>query len=215
MKVGNFMRFKTLATIILSSTILIACNSENTSETDIENNSNIDTVEVIKNPSVALPVNIFVNSDYDKFASADITFTRTINAVSISDFTQDEVATFKKKYGSVFDNYNLDISKYKKLKIELSHNFEGDEKYEGLESFILDKDTNFVAGEYDLTANEIVNEQLNYLSIDYKVGANFDTTQEIEIAIPNEFISEHLQLKTIQQLDDQAKEIYINLVEEK
>ena len=47
------------------------------------------------------------------------------------------------------------------------------------------------------------------------MGGTYEPTSEIEIAIPNEFITEHLQLKTIQQLDDEYKTIYIDLVKEK
>ena len=97
----------------------------------------------------------------------------------------------------------------------MSHQFTANKEYNTRENFTLDKNTTFVAGDYELTANEIVNKQLNFLSIDYKVGGTYEPTQEIEIAIPNEFITEHLQLKTIQQLDDEYKTIYIDLVQGK
>lgn len=112
-------------------------------------------------------------------------------------------------------NLNLDLSKFKKLTIQLSHQFDAKEKYEKRESFVLDEDTVFVAGDYELTANEVVNNQLQFLSTDYKVGGSYEPTNEIEIAIPKEFISEHLQLKTTQKLDDEYKTIFIDLVQEK
>lgn len=210
------MRVKTVTSILLSSVILFGCSSGNTTENTTENIIKVDTAEVKKNPSVELPVPIFVNSDYDKFIGTKVTFTRSIDSVSISDFGEDEEISFKKIYGNLFDSYNLDLSKkFKKLKLQMSHQFIADRDYEKRENFILDGNTIFVAGDYELTANEIVNMQLDFLSTDYKVGGNYEPTSEIEIAIPNEFITEHLQLKTIQQLDDEYKTIYIDLVLEK
>jgi len=121
-----------------------------------------------------------------------------------------------KSYGSTFDNYTLNLSEnFKKLTMKMSHQFTANQEYQKRESFILDGKTVFTAGDYELTGNEVVNKQLNFLSTDYKVGGTYEPTSEIEIAIPNEFITEHLQLKTIQQLDDEYKTIYIDLVKEK
>lgn len=210
------MKLKTVASILLSSVVIFGCSSENTNQNTTENITEVDTVEVEKKPSVELPVNIFVNSDYDKFTGTKITFTRSIDSISISDFAEDEEISFMKSYGSTFDNYNLNLSEnFKKMKMKMSHQFTANEEYKKRESFTLDKNTIFIAGDYELTGNEIVNKQLNFLSTDYKVGGTYEPTSEIEIAIPNEFITEHLQLKTIQQLDDEYKTIYIDLVKEK
>lgn len=210
------MKFKTITTILLTSVFLFACDDETTNNSETENDSNNSAIEIVKNPSVSLPVDIFVNSDYDKFAGEKIVFTRSISSVSLTDFAEDEELSFKKKYGNTFDNYNLDLTnKYKKLKIQMSHDFNANKDYEKRESFIFDKNTIFVAGDYELTANEVVNKQLQFLSTDYKVGGTYETSSEIEIAIPNEFISEHLQLKTTQQLDDEYNTIFIDLVNEK
>jgi len=210
------MKLKTVASILLSSVVIFGCSSENTNQNTTENITEVDTVEVEKKPSVELPVTIFLDTDSAKSIGKEQSFNRSINSVSISDFAEGEEISFKKKYGNTFDNYNLNLTEqFKKLKIEMSHQFTGDENYNRLKSFILDKNTIFVTGDYELTANEIVNMQLNFLSIDYKVGSSFEPTSEIEIAIPNEFITEHLQLKTIQQLDDEYKTIYIDLVQEK
>lgn len=208
------MRFKTITTILLSSVILFACDNDSTNKNDTNDSNN--SVEIVKNPSVKLPVDIFVKSNHDKFTGEEIVFTRSISKVSITDFGEDEEISFKKKYGNTFNNYNLDLTnKYKKLKIEMLHNFDSKENYKGRESFVLDKNTIFVAGDYELTANEVVNKQLQFLSTDYKVGGTYELSNEIEIAIPNEFVTEHLQLKTTQQLDDNFKTIFIDLVNEK
>ena len=214
MKEGHIMRLKLLATCMLSSFLLFGCNDAVNNEGYDYSNSHNETA-IVKHEAVLLPVAIFVNSDYDKFAGTTITFTRSINNVNIHDFDESEKASFTKKYGSVFDGYNIDFSKYKKLTISASHQFEGKDNYEGFESFILDGSTVFVTGDYELIANEIVNKQLHYLSTDYKVGSSFEQAHMIEIAIPNEFVNDNLQLKTIQQLDEQINEIYINLVDDK
>lgn len=210
------MKFKTITTILLTSVFLFACDDETTSNNITENDSDSSAVEIEKNPSVSLPVDIFVNSDYDKFAGEKIIFTRSITSVSITDFAEDEEISFKKKYGNTFSDYNLDlVNNYKKLKIKMSHDFNASKDYEKRESFMFDKNTTFVAGDYELIANEVVNKQLQFLSTDYKVGGSYETSSEIEIAIPNEFISDHLQLKTTQQLDDEYKTIFIDLVNKK
>ena len=210
------MRVKTVVSILLSSVVIFGCSSENTNQNTTENITEVDTVEVEKKPSVELPVNIFVNSDYDKFTGTKITFTRSIDSISISDFAEDEAISFMKSYGSTFDNYNLNLNEdFKKLTMKMSHQFTANQEYKKRESFIIDEKTVFTAGDYELTGNEVVNKQLSFLSTDYKVGGTYEPTSEIEIAIPNEFITEHLQLKTIQQLDDEYKIIYIDLVKEK
>lgn len=208
------MKSKTVAICLLSTSILIACgNNEEPTNTSVETEQN-ETQEVVKNESVKLPVTIFENSDYDKNKVDQINFKRIIESAEITDFTEnDDELAFKNRYGNVFESYNLDLIKnYRKLTIKLSHNFEGTENYEKTETFILDKNTNFVAGDYDLIANDIVNAQLDFLSTDFRLDSTYDLTNEIVIAVPNEFISEHLQLKTVQDSDGVMKTIYIDLV---
>lgn len=86
MKEVRNMKFKTITTILLTSVFLFACDDETTSNNITENDSDSSAVEIEKNPSVSLPVDIFVNSDYDKFAGEKIIFTRSITSVSITDF---------------------------------------------------------------------------------------------------------------------------------
>ena len=117
---GKILKVKTVVPILLSSVVIFGCSSENTNENTTENVTEVDTVEVKKNPSVELPVNIFVNSDYDKFTGTKIIFTRNIDSVSISDFAEDEEISFKKSYGSTFDNYNLNLSEsFKKMTLKM------------------------------------------------------------------------------------------------
>lgn len=72
----------------------------------------------------------------------DMTFTRTIESVEVSDFTDRTVIEFENIYDDI-GRMNLDlINEYKRVAIQMTHSIEGDTyPVTPYEAFVLDKNS--------------------------------------------------------------------------
>lgn len=205
--------------ITLSTFILVACNNTESPTNNVSTETE-KTVkqEVKKHEAVKLPVTVFTNNDYASSTGNNVIFERTIESVTISDFKDEtEEIVFFDKYDVSIESRQIDlINNYKKVTINMSHSIENEgNHFFWSEPYVLSKNTNFVVGDADLVTNEFVNQQLRTASIDYKMGSTDELTGSVILAIPNEFVSDSLQIKTVKEQDDNLEVIYIDLEIEK
>lgn len=205
--------------IALSTAILVACSNveapTNSVPTETEQ---VVKQEVKKHEAIQLPVSVFTNNDYASWTGDNVIFKRTIDSVIVSDFEDeaDEIMFFD-RYDIPVESRQIDlINDYKKVTINMSHSIENEgNHFFWSEAYVLNKNTTFVVGDTALVTNEFVNQQLRAASIDYEMGSTDELTGSVVLAIPNEFISDSLQLKTVKEQDENLEVIYIDLTIEK
>lgn len=206
---------KKLALIALSVSVLSACAQENS---PVNQNGSENTVqtpekkEVKKHESEKLPVTIFSDTDY-KIEGQQVGFKRIITKVEMKDFDESSEIEFYDRYGKSVRNEGLNLQEdFKLLMIHMKHET-GEARREPLEAFMLNEGSGLVVGDNELSIqNEFLMYQQDYLSTEFKVGTTFDLTGDIMMAIPKENAEDpNLQLRILQQIDEEKKYIYIDL----
>ena len=95
----------------------------------------------------------------------------------------------------------------------MSHELKGPKEEADREAFMLNAGSGLVIGDDELAfRNEFLSYQQEFITTDYRVGKTIDETGDIFLAIPNEFAdNNNLQLKIIQKVDDENKNIYVDI----
>lgn len=208
---------KKLMFITLSASVISACGQEkspiNVNGSTIENPEKKQVKEQVKkHESEKLPVTIYSDSDYD--IEGDIVgFKRIITNVEMIDFDNTSEIEFYERYGNSVRNEGLNLQQdFKLLKLYMKHET-GEARREPLEAFMLNEGSGLVVGDNELAIqNEFLMYQQDVLSTEFKVGTTFDLTGDIMMAIPKENAENpNLQLRILQQTDDEKKYIYVDL----
>lgn len=194
-------------TILFSLLIITACQDNG----EVNGNDTVEaTTPAKKHESVDLPVTIYTKEDYDMIK--DMTFTRSIESVEVSDFTDRTVIEFEDIYDDI-GRMNLDlINEYKRVAIQMTHSIEGDTyPVTPYEAFVLDKNSE-IHFNAEPIFDEIVEHQVRKATLDYAMGRNHNEKGEIIFAIPKGYFDGNLQLKTFTKTNGEIEEvIYIDL----
>lgn len=205
---------KKLIFLALSVSVLSACGQENSPKNGIDNPIKTpDKKEVKKHESEKLPVTIYSDSDYN-IEGDQVGFKRIITNVQMKDFDESLEIEFYDSYDNEVRNQGFDLQKdYKLLLIDMKHETEEVARSHPYEPFMLNKGSGLVIGENELASqNEFLMYQQEFLAQDFLVGSTNDETGDIMMAIPKEYADDpNLQLKILQQIDDEKKYIYVDL----
>lgn len=206
---------KCFCALILTTSVLTACNQNEQNATPVGSENNVQTEEkntIKKHDSVNLPVNVFVNKNY-MIEGQQVTYLRSITDVAIREFDEATEIEFLDTYGSAISNQGFDLQNdYKLLEITMKQETKEEARSKPYDTLILEN-SSLVIGDIELgNQNDFIMYQQNVLGTDYKVGRTFDETGRLLMAIPNEYANEpNLQLRVIQELDGEKKYIYIDL----
>lgn len=205
MKIG-----KGFLVLMMSASVLTGCNQGNGSE-----NSNPDSEiqkTVKKHEAVTLPVYILADSNY-KDSGTTVEFKRSITDVEIKDFDDSSKFEFIDRYGDAESKLGINLQKdFKLLVITMKHEVQS-KKGKIYESYMLNEGSDLVIGEESLAnKNEFLKYQLERMTKNYSAGSTYDELGIILFAIPNEFAEDkNLQLKVVQEVENEKKYIYIDL----
>ncbi|WP_026672978.1 hypothetical protein [Alkalihalobacterium bogoriense] len=200
------MKYRKLAIAMLSISLITACSND--SKTNPSSDEE-ETSVIRKYESVELPVQIYTDENYR--SGHDAIFTRTIESIEVTKFTESSVIDFIDRYDREIQNMNLDlINDYKQVIISMSHALESETATQRLEAFILDKNSQILFNN-DPILNEVVNYQLQQATLERRMGRNSETEGDVILAIPNELFEGILQLKTISRNNSDNEVIYLEL----
>lgn len=207
-KEGVMMKIPKVAIAILSLSLITACSNDTNPNVDVISDTEDETV-TRKHQSVELPVTIYTKDNY--YPGEDVTFIRSLESVEVTNFTEETAIDFTDRYDNQIKRMNLDlINDYKRVKISMSHNVEGETTKEPSEAFILDESSEVLFNNLPIP-DELVTHQVQLSTIDYRMGNTHDKEGEIILAIPKKYFEGILQLKTISRNKENNEVIYIDL----